>query len=416
MAVEQLIPLFVSVTLVILVVCMVMRMFKQPYVVAYILSGMLLSLMGIVKDVNKLSVMGEIGIILLMFFIGLEISLPKVISKWKVAVLGTIFQIFFSVGVMYLLGHFLGWSWERAVFIGFIISLSSTAVIIKILEDQKELHTKVGQGILGILIVQDLAVVPMMIILSTMAGESIDFISLLIKLLGALVLGVILYFAVYKRMRLPLPKRLIENHELQVFAALIICFGMAALTSFFGLSAALGAFFAGMLVSSYRGVKWAHNSLHSFKVVFVAMFFVYIGMLMDIGFLIQHWKNILLIVLIVFVINTAINTITLKLLGSKFRESLYAGSLLAQIGEFSFLIGAVGLSTGLILEFEYNLILSVISLTLLLSPLWIMFVRKIMHIDAHYFFDEMSKQLELTTTLEPREKKRIRKTSTRTRA
>src|SRR3989338_9231106 len=173
-----------------------------------------------------------------------------------------------------------------------------------------------------------------------MGGQQFDAASFITKLFGAFILIVLLFFILIKKVRIPIIRKLVENPELQIFTALVACFGLAAFTSFFGLSAALGAFFAGILVSSYRKPGWAHNSLHPFKVVFVAVFFVYIGMLIDLPFLKENILIISLLVIAVLTINTILNTILLYFLKTKFKESLYAGALLAQIGEFSFLIGA----------------------------------------------------------------------------
>ncbi|MFA6462350.1 MAG: cation:proton antiporter [Candidatus Woesearchaeota archaeon] len=404
--IEQVIPNFLIITFVILLVSLILRIFKQPYVVGYILAGTILGLLGIISDKSQLSFLGELGILLLMFFVGMEISLPKLISKWKVAILGPIFQVILSVGSMYLFGHFLNWSLEKSILIGFIITLSSTAVIIKILEDRNELKTKVGQSVLGILIVQDIAAVPMMIIIGSLGGTGINFTDLIIKIIGAVIVISLLYLILTKRITIPLPKKLVESRELQVFTALIICFGLASLTSFFGLSAALGAFFAGMIVASYRATEWAHDALHPLKVIFVALFFLYIGIMIDLNFIKENILTISMIVLFVFIINTLINSLILKLLGARIRESIYAGSLLAQIGEFSFLVGAIGLSSGIIKTQEYNLIISVISLTLLLSPIWINVVKKVMKINTNYLFEEISKQFELTNKFPKVKKKR----------
>ncbi len=222
---------------------------------------------------------------------------------------------------------------------------------------------------------------------------------MIMKIIGALIIGILLYLILSKKIKIPLPRKLVESKESQVFMALIICFGLAALTSFFGLSAALGAFFGGIIVASYRGTEWAQKNLHPFKVVFVAMFFVYIGIMIDLDFIRDNIIIIAILVLFVFIINTLINTLILRFLGTKIKESFYAGSLLAQIGEFSFLIGAAGLSAGLIQLEEYNLIISVISITLLLSPVWITFIKKSLGINANFIFEDFTKHFEMTTVI-----------------
>src|SRR3989338_1948043 len=124
----------------------------------------------------------------------MEVSLPKLMSKWKVALAGPLLQVILSVLVVYVLGNVFNWPWERSVLIGFIITLSSSAVIIKILEDMGELHTKMGQNVLGILIVQDIIVVPLMIIIGLMSGEHVNSLEITLKVVGAIILGAIMYF------------------------------------------------------------------------------------------------------------------------------------------------------------------------------------------------------------------------------
>lgn len=391
MNLESTIPTLIGAIFVILALSLILKMLKQPYVLAYILSGVLIGpyFLNLVKDVSQLSALGEIGIIFLMFFVGLEVSLPKLVSNWKIAVVGPIFQIIFGVGVIAVLGSILSWPFERIILLGFIITLSSTAVVIKILEDWKELDTKVGQNVLGILLVQDVAIIPMIIILETLKGEGFQIGQLPLKLAGgAIIVAALFYIMKSSKFKLPLDKSLKKDHELQVFMALLLCFGFAVFTSLFGLSAALGAFFAGIVVSAAKETHWVHDSLHSFRVIFVSLFFIYIGAIIDVPFLIENLGLIMLIVFLVFLINTLTNTIILRMLGDCMKESIYAASLLAQIGEFSFLLGAVGMSSGIITEYSYQIIISVISLSLLLSPLWIMIIKKFMHITRDYIFEK----------------------------
>ncbi len=389
--ISTIIPLFVLIPFLLLLACVLLASFKQPYVVAYILVGVIISTLGIIQQGTTLGLLGEIGIILLMFFIGMEISLPRLVSKWRVAVLGPLFQVILSILVVFLLGTLFSWSYQRSILIGFIITLSSSAVIIKILEDLKELDTKMGQNILSILIVQDIIVVPLIVVINLMSGAEIHLLSMFLKLGGTCLLGLLIYLILTKRINLPIPRAFIENHELQIFTALAICFGLASLTSLLGISAPLGAFFAGIIVTSYRGTDWVHKSLNTFKIVFVAMFFIYIGTLLNLTFLRNNILVVGVLVLLVFFINTLLNMVILKSLGSSWRESLYAGSLLSQIGEFSFLLGAVGVTAGIIFDYEYNIIISVISLSLLLSPLWISGIKKILKIDKNYIFEEIQK-------------------------
>ena len=156
-----------------------------------------------------------------------------------------------------------------------------------------------------------------------------------------------------------------------MFVAVLVCLGFALITGLFDLSTALGAFLGGMLVGVAKETGWVHHRLEPFRVVFVAVFFVSIGMLVDLGFVIEHWAFVAALLLSVLVINTGVNAVMFRMLGDTWRHSILAGAVLAQIGEFSFVLAAVGERTNLITEFAYQVTISVIALSLLFSPAWI---------------------------------------------
>ena len=174
-----------------------------------------------------------------------------------------------------------------------------------------------------------------------------------------------------RQLKLPFGEQIRTDHEIQVFTALAICFGLALLTGVLELSTALGAFIGGMLVSAARETQWVHHKLEPFKVVFVALFFLAIGMSVDLNFVMAHWWQVSLVVVAVFIVGTLVNGLILAGLGYKWRESFYGGSVLAQIGEFSFVLAAVGLQAAIITDTGYQFALTVISMSLLLGPIWI---------------------------------------------
>ena len=163
---------------------------------------------------------------------------------------------------------------------------------------------------------------------------------------------------------------------MQVFTALFICFGLALVTGLLELSAALGAFAAGIMVSTAKETQWVHHALEPFRVVFVAIFFVSIGMLVNPAFLLEYWPQVSLLVIAVFLSNTFINATILRASGDSWRDSLYGGALLSQIGEFSFVLAAIGFQASIISQFGYQLVIEVIAISLLLSPAWIMAVKR----------------------------------------
>ncbi len=377
--VDPFLILLAAVSICVLVIGILLNLFKQPYVIGYILSGVLLGPFGlsIISDKEVATQLGSIGVVLLLFFVGMEIHLPKIISNWKVAILGTLFSTFISVIILMVVGTKIGLPLSYGILLGFVIALSSTAVVIKLLADWKELNTKLGQNVVGVLIVQDLLVTPMLITLSFIGGEGALSNDLSLQIFGGIILTAIIVWILKKgTIELPFSNTIKGDHELQVFYALSLCFGFAGIAALTGISPALGAFVAGIVLSAAKETHWVHEKMEDFRVLFVALFFVSIGLLMDLKFISDHIWVILLIVAIVFISKTLLNAIVLKLLGDTWKESLYAGALLSQIGEFSFVLGAVGFETGIINNFIYQATIAVISLTLLFSPFWIHFMRK----------------------------------------
>jgi len=378
MHLDPIMPYLVAAILAVLVLGIFLRSIRQPYVIGYLIAGIILGPHGIafVEDEALLGRLGAIGVVLLLFFIGMEVAPRKLIDNWKVAVIGTILQIVISVGVVWPLGAYLDWPLERIILMGFVISLSSTAVVLKLLQDWQEFDSKVGQNVLVILLAQDLAIIPMLMILAAMGDSQTDAGNIWLQLIGAIAIGsIVIYIALKETIRLPLSKLLRNDHEIQIFAALAICLGLSLLTGLAGLSTALGAFVAGMIVGAAKETQWVHHSLESFRVVFVALFFVSIGMLVNLEFVQQHWVQISALVLLVIITNTFINGAILRALGENWRDSLYAGTMLSQIGEFSFVLAAVGIQAHIISDYGYQMTVAVISISLLISPPWIMFVK-----------------------------------------
>ncbi len=380
MHLDPIMPLLAGTAFVILLLGLVMRSLRQPHVVVYLLAGVVLgpSALGLISDQDALSRLGAIGVDLLLFFIGMEVSPRRLLANWKITVLGTVVQIAASIGCILTVGWILGWSLERVILLGFVISLSSTAVVIKMLQEWKETQSRVGQAVLGILLAQDMALIPMLIVIGLLRGARLDPGTATKQIVGGvLVLALLAWLATRKELHLPLGKRLREDHEIQVFGAAVICLGLAFVTGILGLSTALGAFVGGIVVGMARETEWVHRSLEPFRVVFVALFFVSVGLLVDLDFLIAYWRPVVLLVAAVFLTNTLINAGILRAFGGSWADSLYGGALLSQIGEFSFVLAAVGFQTGMVSEFAYKATVLVIALSLLLSPGWIGLVRRI---------------------------------------
>jgi len=363
-----------------LLLATLMREIKLPAAIAYIITGVIVGPtgFGLVHDRELLTHMGEIGVIMLLFFVGMEVSLPRLIAGWRIAVIGTAAQIAVSVLVCVSVGMLFDISWKTGVLLGFIVSMSSTAVVLTMLKDSEELEQPFGQNALGVLLMQDLAIVPMMIIIGVLGGgdEGVSVSTILVQLGG----GTLLVGAAVYMMRTPgwkIPDWLHQGTERRVMMGLLLCFAAATLTALLGLSAPFGAFLAGMLLHATDQADWVEEHLRSVYIVFVAIFFLSVGMLVDAHFVLGHLPMMFGLTLAVLLLNSGINSIVLRALGERWPVALLTGGVLGQIGEFSFLLAAMGLSLGLLADEQHRVIMAVIALSLLLSPLWMMIIKKL---------------------------------------
>lgn len=381
---DPMIPTFVSIALAIVLISAVMKHFKQPAVVDYLLVGFLLgaSVFSFIKQPEILNRLGNLGVLLLLFFVGMEVSPKQLLSNWYVSVAGTLLKVLLSFLVSLMLAHFFHWTFSRVVLITFIISLSSTAVILKLLHDWKELETKLGQNILGILLLQDLLVIPMLIILGQLGGQTLEVHSVILQVIGGILsIVTVVWITIKPEIKLPFLAQFTSDPENQVFTALIIFFGLALVTTVCQLSGALGAFLAGMIIASAKQTHWAYQSLNPLRTIFMALFFVSVGMLVDIHFLWQNFSQAIMLMILIILLNTLSTMIILRLLKSSWRESIYGGSLLSQIGEFAFVLASIGLAINIVNKSQYQMLIITITLSLFVSPLWILLIKKLINRD-----------------------------------
>ncbi len=264
-----------------------MTRLRQPAIVGYILAGVLLgpSVLALVENREQVTLLAELGVLMLLYLVGMELNIRDLIQAWRTALIATLLQIGASVGVMLVLSQAFGWPPELAVLLGFVVAISSTAVAIKMLEDIGELTTPVGRLTVGVLIAQDLAVVPMMLIILTLAGDdfgvidvgkillSIGFVALLIWYLGR-----------REGVRLPFARWVASDVHLAPVAGLTVCFGAAALSGLIGLSPAYGAFLAGLIIGNSTVREAMIQSTRPIQSVLIMVFFLSIGLLIDFRF------------------------------------------------------------------------------------------------------------------------------------
>lgn len=359
----------------IIVTGFILKSLKQPSVVGYLVAGLILGPFGlsVLSDTAIVSRLGGFGVVLLMFFVGIEMCVPCLVAKWRIVVLGTLFQILASVAAVAMIGVFFHWTLHRILVLGFAISLSSTAVVIKFLKDTGEQDSDVGQSVIGVLLCQDIAVIPMILILQVLGKPELHGLTFLKQGVGFALFLVLVAWVSRKpdKMEVPFGKVLFADPEYQVFISLLFCFGAATLFSLLELSTALGAFAAGIIVAALKDMEWVHHHLSPFRVVFISLFFVSVGMQLDLKFLLDNGLQVLMLVVGVLLTNTVLNGLVFKVLGMSWHQSIYAGALLSQIGEFSFVLAAIGYHAGFISLHGFNLVMSTIVVSLILTAVWV---------------------------------------------
>ena len=361
---------------------MAMARLNQPAIVGYILSGILLgpSGLGLVGNRGQIEVLAELGVLMLLYIIGMELSVRSFRRMWRIAVFSTGLQILVSLLAMIILGHFLNWDASHVIFFAFVLALSSTAVSVKMMEDVGALRQRVGRIGVGVLIAQDLAVAPMLIVLGGMTGEGFDFLVLLelILTIGLLVL-LIRYLARDRKLNLAFAKLLLGRVDLRPVAALAWCFTAAAVAGLVGISAVFGAFLAGLVVGSSYQRHEIFEAAKPIESILLMTFFLSIGLLVDLSFL---WNNISLVLLLwafVTVFKTALNTVIFRAMGESWHHAFLASLFLAQIGEFGFILGSVAIDSAIIDSDLYRLVVAVTVLSLITSPIWTNSARRVQH-------------------------------------
>lgn len=359
---------------------------KQPAVIGYIFAGIILGPSGfaLVEDRANVNLLAELGVLLLLFLIGIELSLRDFARVWRVAMLTMLLQIAVSLGVVFVLGQLLSWPIAAIVLVGFAVSLSSTAVAIKTLEEIGELKTDAGRVAVGVLIAQDLAVVPMLLIVNGMASGGFEA-ATLIKIV--LAIGFLALFIKFlsgrRRLSLPFAHLIGANHDLTPLSALGYCFAAAAISGLLGLSPAYGAFLAGLFIGNSTERAVMHSATLPVQSILLMVFFLSVGLLIDFTFIWNNFWTVMMFLLFVAILKTAMNVTILHALGESWQNAFLAGVVTAQVGEFSFVLAATASNSNLISADGYRLLVAVIALSLVLSPLWLHLARQLHRMARH---------------------------------
>lgn len=364
-----------------LILGLVLQRLRQPAIVGYIVAGVVLGPSGFDLFPNRgpIQTLAELGVLLLLFIIGMELSLRAFRRVLRLAVLGVGAQILLSIGAMLILARVFDHSVETAIVMGFVVALSSTAVAIKLLEDIGELRTAVGRTAIGVLIAQDLAIVPMLLIVDGLAGGTGIPLTGYIKLFAAVALlaGMIALLTRRSRVGVPFARTLHGNVELAAITAMAYCFGAALISALLGLSPAYGAFLAGLWIGNSTARAPLLAAARPIQSVLLMVFFVSIGLLLDINFIWDNLAEVLSILLVATILKTIMNVAVLRVLREPWPRAWIVGVSIGQIGEFSFVLVAAGVAAGLVLDTAGRIAVSVIALSLMLSPLWLIFNRRL---------------------------------------
>lgn len=363
-----------------LFIVLLFQRIKVPSILGFLVAGALIGpgALGLVNDIAGVEVLAEIGVILLLFVIGLEISLRQLAAIRKTVFLAGSLQVGLTIGITAVAFLIAGFPWNTSVFMGFLASLSSTAIVLKILQERQELNAPQGRVALGILIFQDIIVVPMMLFTPIIAGEDGDVAMQLLLLLGKtlLILGILYIMA---RWLIPTLLRVVvatRNQELFLLVVIGLCLVIAVITGFAGLSLALGAFLAGLILSESDYSHQATSQVIPFRGLFTSFFFVSIGMLLDLSFLINNLLVILLITVAVMLVKLALAALGAASLRYPPRILWLSGIALMQVGEFSFILSKFGLEYALLNPLHYQYFLAVSIVSMAVTPFLIQWAPK----------------------------------------
>ena len=359
------------------IVTILFKWLKQPVVLGYIVAGLIasphISFFPTVTDMTNVHTWSEIGVIFLLFALGLEFSFKKLMEVGGTASIATVINMGSMIAIGYLVGQLLGWSYMDSLFLGGMLSMSSTTIIIKAFNDMKLQKKKFASIVFGMLIVEDLAAILMMVLLSTLAVsqqfQGSELVSEGLKLTFFMVIwfvvGIYLIPTIFKKLKKYL------NEETLLIVAVGLCLGMVLFASYVGFSAALGAFIMGSILAETIEAKHIEHLVEPLKNLFGAVFFVSVGMMIDPNVIVEYIGIILLFTVVVLVGRVIFASMGVMASGQGMKDSIQAGFSLAQIGEFSFIIASLGMSLGVISNTLYPIIVAVSVITTFTTPYFI---------------------------------------------
>lgn len=353
---------------------------RQPVVLGYLLAGLVVGpgALGLIHDVESIHGLADLGLIFLMFAVGLEFDLKKLRKVGIPAAIVAAAEVAAMLAIGYYVGKWLGWNDMDSIFLGAIISISSTTIIVKILTEMGQLKEGYSELAFGVLIIEDLLGIILVALLTSFGSTGIVDTSIIPAVVG----GVILFVFIFIAVGLVLVPRLIEAvskfhvEEVLVITVVGLAFAAALLANNLGFSLALGAFLMGAIIAESKAVQRVEHKIVPIRDMFTAMFMVAIGMLIDPRHIAAYWPVILLVALATIVGKIASVSITSFLVGNDGRTSMKTATALGQIGEFSFIIAGLGLSLGVVREELPPIAIAVCAITSLATPLLMKYGNK----------------------------------------
>lgn len=355
---------------------------KQPLLIGYLLSGFIIGPfgLGLINNVEDIKSLAEIGVALLLFTLGVEFSLAELKRVKDIALQGSFLQIGITIAFVAIFAIFSGWvaSPIQGIFLGAIVSLSSTAVVLKTLTEKGEINTIHGQVMLAILIAQDLALGLMLAILPALNQPDNLAMALMAAILKALIFFASAFFVGYWLIP-PLMKAVAqtENSELFILTTIVICLGIALVTASLGLSIEMGAFVAGLIIAEIDYSDQALAKVIPLRDTFASLFFASIGMLIEPNILLNNLGLILGLVALIMLGKACIIFPIIYRFEYSFKTAIEASLGLNQIGEFSFVLALMGQELGLISQEQYLLLIGTTAITLIITPLGMRFAPEI---------------------------------------
>ncbi len=373
---------------------------KQPPMLGFMLAGLMLGPTGasLVTNDESVRLFAELGVLLLLFVVGLEISLRAVRKVMLKAVACAALMVAAVVILALLLGSALGWPVKQSLIVGFVLSISSTAAGIKLLESVGEARRDAGRFAVSVLVAQDILVIPMLLFTASLGeGETIGAVGLWARILVALgvLAALIAVLSRRERLKIPLADVIAKNADAGPLAALAVCLLGATAASLFGLSPVYGAFVAGLVVGASSLRAATLRVAMPIQSILLGVFFLSIGLMLDLRTLAPLLPAVVLITAIVLLVRTAVNAVALRLMKAPPRDAVIAAVAMAPLGEFGFVLAAAGVGAGAISTDGYQIALAVIAISIAASPLWMLAARRaVEHRDTEAttvrgFFDEI---------------------------